>query len=416
MIEAVKNHTHTHDSMKKMAPTTTFVSGTTTRVRANFMLNMRSAAFLHIFHLGGLLLLTMTTGQSPYSTTGGAGVVHALDRHFCWVGGVSKQDCCDVERFGPTGNSACWQEDFSFTRCCDPEMQRLEDTWGPKLLRNLESTPYEELESSLRQSLTQVENRTMSAQGSAVFLILLLRLRQRFAEAEQIPLPSSLDIAEDTGAWRGADAVGFHMHDTLLSDAIWELVKGKYNAGSVFDFGCGVGYYVRDLRKRSHAAVARQQYNHLQQATPTPSSTTGAPPGSLSPFVPLQAGGVDGNPDTVELSQGRCAVADLSKRLELGFAYDAVLSLEVAEHIPYEFEAVFVENLVRHASHLLILSWGDQPGHGHFNNKGTEEVVALFEDKGFALDETDTQFLREQASFPWFKQTLHVFRRRGLYR
>ena len=43
---------------------------------------------------------------------------------------------------------------------------------GPKLLKNLESTPYEELEKSLRQSLQQVENRTMSAQGSAVFLVL----------------------------------------------------------------------------------------------------------------------------------------------------------------------------------------------------------------------------------------------------
>merc|ERR1712032_1563213 len=110
------------------------------------------------------------------------------------------------------------------------------------------------------------------------------------------------------------------------------------------------------------------------------------------------------------------AVADLTSPLRLGFQYDAVLSLEVAEHIPAGApEAAFVANLDRHCRRLLVVSWGNQGGHGHVNNRESEYVVQRFENIAgagrYMIDWVATWRLRDAASFAWFKETLHVFRR-----
>ncbi|CAD7938582.1 unnamed protein product [Amoebophrya sp. A120] len=309
----------------------------------------------------------------------------ALDGHFCWVGGVSWSDCCDTG--GAFGNEACWTGEFTFERCCDRQMQGLEDEWGPKLLQNLKTTSHEEMEESLRKSLTVVENRTMSAHSSALFLVLLLRLQQRFAEAEELQhqIPQlQLSVNSATGVWEGSSSVGYHMHDVdLVHTGLMPLLQ-KYNARSVLDLGCGVGYYVRDFRTKYRSA-------------------------SQAPLDLVL--GVDGNPDTVEITDGRCTVGDLSKKLDLGFRFDVVMSLEVAEHIPPEYEQTFVANLLRHSGHLLVLSWGNQPGHGHVNNKASGEVRSVFTAHGFLFDEEESRRLRTAANFPWFQETLHVFRR-----
>jgi len=48
-----------------------------------------------------------------------------------------------------------------------------------------------------------------------------------------------------------------------------------------------------------------------------------------------------------------------------------ILSLEVAEHIPAQFESIYIDNLVKHAKEDIILSWAKlgQSGHSHVNNK-----------------------------------------------
>ena len=34
-----------------------------------------------------------------------------------------------------------------------------------------------------------------------------------------------------------------------------------------------------------------------------------------------------------------------------------ILSLEVAEHIPAQFESIYIDNLVKHAKEDIILAW-----------------------------------------------------------
>lgn len=176
---------------------------------------------------------------------------------------------------------------------------------------------------------------------------------------------------------------------------------------SVFDFGCGLGLYIKDLRAAG-----------------------------------ITAGGVDGNPDTITLSNGRCTVGDLSKKLDLGFRYDAVMSFEVAEHIHAGLaEDAFVRNLVRHSGAfsssgddeelagqtgnspggILVLSWGNQAGEAHVNNRDSGYVVSRFTDLAtenfrephinFVYDQEASLRLRKAADFGWFKETIHVFRR-----
>jgi len=45
--------------------------------------------------------------------------------------------------------------------------------------------------------------------------------------------------------------------------------------------------------------------------------------------------------------------------------YDWVISLEVAEHIPAESEAIYLDNIVRHAREGVVLSWA-VPGNDLF--------------------------------------------------
>ncbi len=67
--------------------------------------------------------------------------------------------------------------------------------------------------------------------------------------------------------------------------------------------------------------------------------------------------------------------------------YDWVISLEVAEHIPAQFEAVYMDNIARHAREGVVLSWArpGQGGYSHVNNRPFEYVVKLFDDMGLVM-------------------------------
>jgi len=38
----------------------------------------------------------------------------------CWDSSVGYGDCCDFDRYGPTGNDLCWDATYNFDRCCIP--------------------------------------------------------------------------------------------------------------------------------------------------------------------------------------------------------------------------------------------------------------------------------------------------------
>jgi Methyltransferase domain len=165
-----------------------------------------------------------------------------------------------------------------------------------------------------------------------------------------------------------------HYFDPSLAQELTLLLHGK----SVCDFGCGLGKYVNWLRK-----------------------------------VGFEADGYDGNPNTGVLTKGVCRSLNLAERFRLERQYDAVICLEVGEHIPKQLESVFLDNLVSHAKEMIVLSWAipGQEGDGHVNCRSSSYVIYQLFKRGFRLQPRWTALLRANCSLYWFKNTLMVFRK-----
>ena len=175
------------------------------------------------------------------------------------------------------------------------------------------------------------------------------------------------------GYWVGYDKKE-HKFDQVLSYAILNIAakKGCYN---IMDVGCGEGKYVEFFQKNGFICC-----------------------------------GFDGNPETTKITQGKCATIDFATPIEIT-PMDLVLSLEVGEHIPEEFEGVFINNLVKHADKMLIISWGilGQGGFGHVNCRSNAYIIGKMGDLGMVYNDADSQYLRENNFHSWFKNTLLVF-------
>lgn len=166
-----------------------------------------------------------------------------------------------------------------------------------------------------------------------------------------------------------------HMYDGSLNQALISLFKEE-KINSVVDFGCGTGSYAVKIKQEG-----------------------------------LSCDCYDGNPNTKELSNHVCDVMDLSQDFFLNKTYDCVLSLEVGEHIPKDFESVFLNNLAKHSNKLLIVSWAvvGQGGRGHFNERNNEYIEEQFSKLGFKRNLTKEKVLREKSTLRWFKNTIMVY-------
>jgi SAM-dependent methyltransferase len=182
------------------------------------------------------------------------------------------------------------------------------------------------------------------------------------------------------GYWINETLEG-HCFDDRLCDALGRFLIYR-DVNTVVDLGCGPGWYVRGLKDRG-----------------------------------LTVEGFDGNPHTEEitaemLDDGTCCkVLDLTEPLKLEKSFDYVVSLEVGEHIPVEFEQVLIDNITRHANKGIILSWAveGQGGDGHVNCRNNDYIIKKLRDKGFEEDLFAKRYLRRCASLPWMKNTIMAF-------
>ena len=189
-----------------------------------------------------------------------------------------------------------------------------------------------------------------------------------------------MKINDKYGYWENDTTEG-HGTDAGLA---WGLVKffDREQVHSIYDFGCGDGYYTRSLYDAGFHIL-----------------------------------GYDGNPNTPKITNGLCEVANLALPLLLK-PRDWVMCLEVAEHIPEEFEKVFISNIDKNCIRGVIISWAipGQGGDGHVNCKSNLYVDTKFRELGFSLDLDSTEFLRNSCnSYPtpcyWFSETIMIFRR-----
>jgi hypothetical protein len=104
---------------------------------------------------------------------------------------------------------------------------------------------------------------------------------------------------------------------------------------------------------------------------------------------------------------------DLSDMGMSAFIKGQVLCLEVGEHIPLEYEQIFIDNVCRHCDSRMVLSWAipGQGGIGHVNCRDNDYIIAQIARRGFVFNQLLTDYLRDdiEMGVRYFKDTLMVF-------
>jgi len=178
------------------------------------------------------------------------------------------------------------------------------------------------------------------------------------------------------GYWEGTDVGCEHAFDDRLAKALASFFIAE-KASSVADLGCGLGEYVKLFKENG-----------------------------------LNAVGYDGNPQTPALTNGLCEVLDLALPVAWATPVSWVMSLEVGEHLPQDFEDTFVANLHHNNQHGIVLSWAveSQGGYGHFNERSNAYIKSKICKLGYTNDVAAEEALREASTLWWFKNTIMVFR------
>lgn len=179
------------------------------------------------------------------------------------------------------------------------------------------------------------------------------------------------------GYWENIESKAHQSHDLKLAFFLVEFFQ-REKVRSVGDFGCGLGTYVKTFRQNK-----------------------------------IKAFGFDGNPCTPELTNGVCEVFDLAEPKEFEERFDWIICLRVGELIKKKYEDIFINNLHNNNNSGIILSWAKkgQGGEGHVNEQDNEYIKQKICDMGYMNDITTEQYLRENASAWWFKETIMVFRK-----
>ena len=182
-----------------------------------------------------------------------------------------------------------------------------------------------------------------------------------------------MTFISNTGSWH-RDTLNGYFYDSGLSEAIANYLKEK-DAKSVYDLGCGGGKYTRSLIDKG-----------------------------------FDCSGYDGNPYTKDITEGLCGVLDLSEEHDLEVR-DYVVCLEVAEHLPEQFESTLINNIHNSNSKGVVLSWAveGQGGEGHVNCRNNDYVENIFLGLGYTQNKGAQKTLREASSLSWFKNTIMVF-------
>jgi hypothetical protein len=170
------------------------------------------------------------------------------------------------------------------------------------------------------------------------------------------------------------DGVIWHQHSNHLMLKILEFFPKSFE---VLDLGCGHNFYVTVLR-----------------------------------YCGYTANGMD----AVDLGSNYFYKQDLTKPLPTEFTgrYYNVISLEVGEHIPAEYEDAYLNNITCLGGDV-IMSWAvpGQAGIGHINCRSNEWVIEQMAKRGYRFNEERTASLREAVKnchCSWFRNTLMYFK------
>nr|WP_320057654.1 beta-1,6-N-acetylglucosaminyltransferase [uncultured Bacteroides sp.] len=269
-----------------------------------------------------------------------------------------------------------------------------EETYFPTIIMN---SPYREKVSNntFRYILWQKQNGSFPAiidKSNWVDIVMSDALFSRKIERnisyklidyiKQYLLKEESVIVSRQGYWLNNSLAG-HCYDKALGEGILSVLSYT-GVKNIADFGCGPGWYVALLRKNGYIV-----------------------------------NGYDGNPNveraTALLFQDGfyCQCIDLTEELIAKRPFDVIISLEVGEHIPCEFEDIFIRNLVNNSSCYIILSWAidRQNSDKHVNCHPNKYIIDKLDKYGFGINVPVSNYLRSKASLVGFKKTIMFFER-----
>lgn len=196
------------------------------------------------------------------------------------------------------------------------------------------------------------------------------------------------NLIADTGFWViPTEPDKQHIHSPKLAN--W--ISGYYlpdKDKQLIDFGCGMGDYLKNFETHGFTNIYGFE---------------GLPPVGSRNYV-LQfdlTNPITNHPMYTHLKES---------------AYNT-LCLEVGEHIPPQYESIFLDNITDLTKNKIILSWAlvGQAGHGHVNCLNNDDVIKRMDERGFDYLAEDTEIIRQNVDdfAPWFYNTLMIFKRRN---
>ncbi len=176
------------------------------------------------------------------------------------------------------------------------------------------------------------------------------------------------------------------VHNLDSPNEIAPILIDLFHPQSVLDVGCGIGTWVNTFKRLGVNIVA----------------------------------GIDGDYVNRELltkymSEDVFISHDLALPFDLQRNFDMVISLEVAEHLPYESAGGFVESLTKHGDIILFsAAIPGQGGQNHLNEQNYEFWIDLFAKFGFEVSDPIRNLIWNNTKVDyWYKQNILCFIKEG---
>jgi hypothetical protein len=192
--------------------------------------------------------------------------------------------------------------------------------------------------------------------------------------------PQGIHAQGGTGIYNQAIA---EQYGYPKSEALAHKLENVFDRKNfVIDLGCGDAFYILRLRSEDFNVVGVDGY--ISEALKNLAEHT-------ANFTYIQT--------------------DLSK--PVAGVTGQVLSLEVGEHIPVQFEQTFIDNLCRHCTSRMVISWAlpGQHGVGHVNCRPNDYIIDQITKRGFKFNDDETDYLRNdiEPHVSYFAKTIMVF-------
>ena len=191
----------------------------------------------------------------------------------------------------------------------------------------------------------------------------------------------------ETGYWTSDDTESIHVHDPRLANWILNYLQNDKDK-QLIDFGCGMGDYLKKLHNNGFSNLHGFE-GEVRKGSPN--------------FVDSW--------DLTNPIKNYKNYDHLKKN-----AYNSIC-LEVGEHIPKQYESIFLDNITSLTTNKIILSWAiiGQLGDGHVNCMNNDEVILKMDELGFKYLENDSIDARNSVSrfiASWFLKTIMIFQKK----